>query len=233
MQPIISSSSDIVAQANANRNIASVPANANNVQKTENKSTEAINANNKAEEKLIEKNQIEQKQNDKRLQENIAEEKLVARQVEKEVSKETASLEAQKSYAPPAPNDGIETQTALEVAVEKQDILESVKSVKPDGTETYYFPVPVEVLAQLPPPGNIGISAKMLDDIIKAQSEKPKETDAKAIEVNLKANEAKNIYLNTSQKISSFSEPNDDEASKNSDDPPRKSDNAQLEYGFG
>jgi hypothetical protein len=237
MQPIVSSTGDIATQTHQQKQIAINASIANsNVNKTENKHTQAVNASKKTEAKQIFNNDT-----DKKMIQNIAQEKISDAAVKdaivkKESLKETAILEAKKNYPETTPHsDAIKKPTAREVAIKKQDILESVKSVKPDGTETYYFPVPVEILTQLPPPGNIGLSAKMLDDILKKQETEPK-PDTPTLHKSTNNNQSSDttiqkISVNTAQKT--YKDSIDQNISTSHYKNPNVQPNApSLDYGF-
>jgi hypothetical protein len=148
-----------------------------NVTQENKKSTEFVQNVKKSEKNFITNEKI-----DKKIDNNIARSNVEEQQVIKLEKTNTSKLEAKKQY------DTSDLSFA-EIALKEKETLDSVKSVEPDGTETYYFPVPVEILTQLPPPGNIGISAKMLEDMIK---DPPQETEIKQEKQNNSDIQAKN-----------------------------------------
>jgi len=236
MQNPLLSSVDAVNQHH--KQVALSQTDMRNITKTENKPTETVNALSKTEKSIINDKQIKNKDTidktiDKTLKENIVKEKLLESRSKESLKKPSEDFnKIANSYKPSATEekqqtaslDGLKNETALEVAVKQQDVLESVKSVKPDGTETYYFPVPVEILTQLPPPGNLGISAKMLEDIIE-KSAQDKVTDNQEIKLQAAKDNTEKI---TNEKIETKEQTQTLEAEKYNTQKATQSDNKQA-----
>lgn len=208
-----------------------------NATKTDNKATESVQSLKKSDtnqsitrdDKVVTDTNYQTQRLEKISDSKIAQEKVENRQLDQKAVEDTTKLEVKRTYTSDNSEDK-ERLTAAEVATKEKDALESVKSVKPDGTETYYFPVPIEVLTQLPPPGNIGLSEKMMEQIIQDNEEKAAENkDAQEIVVQSVEGDAQKIEISSNDNISEEEVSDIQEVQENA-----SSDTENvIDYGFG